>query len=51
MLKILLNKNINLKKVQSQLTNMIVIVIETLNAIKCVPYANCINRLSKISGK
>ena len=39
------------KKVQSQLTNMIVYVIETFNTIKCVPYANCIYRLSKISGK
>ena len=39
------------KKVQSQLTNMIVYDIETLNTIKCVPYANCIYRLSKILGK
>ena len=39
------------KKVQSQLTNMIVYDIETFNTIKCVPYANCIYRLSKISGK
>ena len=30
---------------------MIVYDIETFNTIKCVPYANCIYRLSKISGK
>ena len=40
-----------LKKVQSQLTNMIVYDIETFSTIKCVPYANCIYRLGKISGK
>ena len=39
------------KKVQSQLTNMVVYDIETSKTIKCVPYANCIYRLSKISGK
>ena len=39
------------KKVQSQLTNMIVYDIETFSTIKCVPYANYIYRLSKISGK
>ena len=39
------------KKVQSQLTNVVVYDIETFNTIKCVPYANCIYRLSKISGK
>ena len=39
------------KKVQSQLTNMIVYDIKTFSTIKCVPYANCIYRLSKISGK
>ena len=39
------------KKVQSQLTNMIVYDIETFSTIKCVPYANCIYRLSKISDK
>ena len=39
------------KKAQSQLTNMIVYDIETFSTIKCVPYANCIYRLSKISGK
>ena len=39
------------KKVQSQLTNMVAYDIETFNTIKCVPYANCIYRLSKISGK
>ena len=30
---------------------MIVYDIEAFSTIKCVPYANCINRLSKISGK
>ena len=30
---------------------MIVYDIETLNIIKCVPYAKCIYRLSKNSGK
>ena len=30
---------------------MIVYDIETFSTIKCVPYANCIYRLSKISGK
>ena len=39
------------KKVQSQLTNMVVYDIETFSTIKCIPYANCIYRLSKISGK
>ena len=39
------------KKVQSQLTNVVVYDIETFSTIKCVPYANCIYRLSKISGK
>ena len=30
---------------------MVVSVIETLNTIKCVPYSNCMNRLSKNLGK
>ena len=30
---------------------MIVYDLETFNTIECVPYANCIYRLSKISGK
>ena len=30
---------------------MIVYDIETFSNIKCVPYANCIYRLSKVSGK
>ena len=38
------------KKVQSQLTNVIVYDIETFSTIKCVPYANCRYRISKISG-
>ena len=39
------------KKVQSQLTNMIVYDLETLNTDRAIPYANCIYRLSKISRK
>ena len=39
------------KKVQSQSTNIIFYDIETFSTIKCVPYANCIYRLGKISGK
>ena len=42
--------NTNLE-VQSQLTNMIVYDIDTFNTDRAVPYANCIYRLSKISGK
>ena len=30
---------------------MFIYDIETFNTIKCVPYAKCINKLSKISGK
>ena len=39
------------KKVQSQLTNMIVFDFQTFNSNKAVPYANCICRLSKLSSK
>ena len=39
------------EKVQSQLTNMIVYDLEIFSTIKCVPYANCTNRLSKLSDK
>ena len=39
------------KKVQSQLTNMVVYDIETFNTDRTVPCANCIHRLSKLSGK
>ena len=39
------------EKVQSQLTNIIVYNLETFNIDKAVPYASCIYRLSKISGK
>ena len=39
------------KKVQSQLTNMVVHDIETFDTIKCVPYSTCIYRLNKISGE
>ena len=30
---------------------MIVYDLETFNTIKCVPYSNCIYRLSKIAGE
>ena len=30
---------------------MVVYKIETFNTIKCFPYSNCMNILSKISGK
>ena len=43
--------SINLKKVHSQLTNKVVYDFETINTDRAVPYANCINRLCKISGK
>ena len=39
------------KNVQSQLTNMVVFDLETFNIDKAVPYASCIYRLSKLSGK
>ena len=39
------------KKVQSQITNMVVYDMETFNTDETVPYANCIYRLSKLSGK
>ena len=39
------------KKVQSQLTNMVVYDIETFNTDRAPPYANCIYRLSKLSSK
>ena len=39
------------KRVQSQLTNIVVYDIETFDTIGCVPYSNCIYRLIKISGK
>ena len=39
------------KKVQSQLNNMIVSDIETINIDRAVLYANCIYRLNKSSGK
>ena len=35
--------NTNLKKLQSQLTNMIADDIETFNTDRAAPYANCIN--------
>ena len=39
------------KKVKSQLTNTVVYDIETFNTDRAVPQANCIYRLSKLSGK
>ena len=39
------------KKVQFQLTKMIVYVIETFNTDRALSHANCIFRLSKKSGK
>ena len=39
------------KKVQSQLSNMVVYDLETFNADKAGPYASCIYRLSKIPVK
>ena len=39
------------KKVQSQLTNMVVYDLETFNTDKAVPYASCICRKSNFSGK
>ena len=41
----------NRKKLQFQLTNMFVYDLETFNTDKIVPYANCINRFGKNSGK
>ena len=39
------------KKVPSQLTNMDVYDLETFNLDGIVPYANCVYRLGKVSGK
>ena len=39
------------EKIKSQLTNMTVYDLETFNTAKFVPYANCIIRLNKRSGK
>ena len=39
------------KKVQSQLTNKVVYDLETFKSDKAVPYASCIYRLNKFSGK
>ena len=36
------------EKVQSQLTNMLVYDFGSFNIDRAVPYASCINRLSKI---
>ena len=51
MLKVFIKYEYKPKKVQSQLTNMVVYDIETFNTDRVVPYANCIYRLSKLSGK
>ena len=50
-LNVLINTTKNKKKVQSQLTIMIFYELDTFNTDRAVPYANCINRSSKISGK
>ena len=50
MLKVILNEY-KPKKVPSQLTNMIVYDLETFNTDRAVPYANCIYRVNKLSGK
>ena len=42
MLKVLLKMNTNLKKVQYQITNMVVYDIETFIFNRAVPFANCI---------
>ena len=39
------------KNVQFQLTNMIAYDLKTFNNDRAIPYANCIYRLRKISGK
>ena len=39
------------QEVQFQLTNMVVYDLETFNINRAIPYANCLYRLSKISGK
>ena len=39
------------KKVQSQITNTDAYGLEAFITIKCVPYGNCIYRVSKLSGK
>ena len=41
----------NPKKIQSQLTNIIVYDIETFRSDRAVPYSICMKKLSKISGK
>ena len=51
MLKVLLNTIINLKRVQSPLTNIVVYDLEIFNRIRAVPYCSCIYKLSKNSGK
>ena len=42
MLKVLLNMNTNLKKVQSPLTNISVYDLETYKNDRVVPYCSCI---------
>ena len=39
------------REAQSPLTNIVIYDIDTFNTIKCFPYANCINKVSKLSGK
>ena len=50
-LKVLLKLNMNLKKVQSPSTNIVVHDLETFNKIRAVPNCSCIYKLSTNSGK
>ena len=51
MLKVFIKYEHKPKKAQSQLNNMIVYVLETFDSDKAVPYATCLDKLRKISGK
>ena len=51
MLKVILKMTTIRKKVMSSLNTMVVYDIETFNTDRTVPYANCIYRLKKLSGK
>ena len=46
-----LKSEYKLKKVQSQLTNMVVFDLVTFNTDRAVPYTFGLYRLSKMSGK
>ena len=49
-LKLILNTNTDLKKVQSPVTIIVVHDLETYNKDRAVPYCSCIYKLSKIFG-